>query len=42
MGSGLHGRWLVAYGDSLYRRFIAAKRRYDPAGILTPVAAIFA
>lgn len=33
--------WRAHYGESLYRRFTAAKRRYDPRGILTPGAGIF-
>lgn len=33
--------WRAHYGDSLYGRFAAAKRRYDPRGILTPGAGIF-
>jgi len=33
--------WRLHYGDRLYRRFAAAKQRYDPRGILTPGAHIF-
>jgi len=33
--------WRVHYGESLYRRFAAAKQRYDKRGILTRGAGIF-
>lgn len=34
-------QWAEHYGDATWRRFIAAKRRFDPAGALTPGAGIF-
>ena len=34
-------RWREHYGPEIWRRFLAAKRRFDPNGILTPGAGIF-
>jgi FAD/FMN-containing dehydrogenase len=33
--------WRLHYGEALYRRFAAAKDKYDPRGILTPGPHIF-
>ena len=33
--------WRVHYGENLYRRFAAAKRKYDERSILSPGAGIF-
>ena len=34
--------WRRHYGEELYDRFAAAKRRYDPRGVLTPGPGMFA
>jgi FAD/FMN-containing dehydrogenase len=34
--------WRAHYGESLYRRFAAAKLKYDPRGLLTPGPRVFA
>ena len=35
------GGWQEHYGASTWRRFAAARRRFDPNNILTPGAGIF-
>jgi cytokinin dehydrogenase len=34
--------WQRHYGDQIWQRFAAAKRRFDPNGVLTPGAGVFA
>jgi FAD/FMN-containing dehydrogenase len=35
------GDWQAHYGEELWKGLVAAKRRYDPAGVLTPGPGIF-
>jgi hypothetical protein len=41
-GVATAAEWRVHCGDALHRRLVAAKRRYDPRGVLTPGPGIFA